>query len=123
MGVKRPRRRSSAVHPLTQEADDWDDVDSPPRKRQARKSLSKLTKAEVCCRCLTATCVGEVHDYWNYSLKRNSMLRRRDSKMHKSCNRSTRKNLRYFKRSCLNERRRLLRCGKSSPISRHNIRP
>ncbi|KAJ8495742.1 hypothetical protein ONZ51_g1523 [Trametes cubensis] len=47
VGVKRPRWRSSAVHPLTQEADDWDDVDSPPRKRQARKSLSKLTKAEL----------------------------------------------------------------------------
>ncbi|KAI0332908.1 hypothetical protein GY45DRAFT_1298398 [Cubamyces sp. BRFM 1775] len=47
VGVKRPRRRSSAVHPLTQEADDWDDIDTPPRKRQARKSLSRLTKAEL----------------------------------------------------------------------------
>ncbi|KAI0822874.1 hypothetical protein BC628DRAFT_1386625 [Trametes gibbosa] len=44
VGVKRRRRQSSAVHPQTLEDDD-DDI--PPRKRQARKSTSKLTRSKL----------------------------------------------------------------------------
>ncbi|KAI0764507.1 hypothetical protein BD413DRAFT_638027 [Trametes elegans] len=45
VGVKRPRRRSSAQHsPLN---DEDGENGSPPRKRQARKSTSRMTKAEL----------------------------------------------------------------------------
>ncbi|KAI0676623.1 hypothetical protein C8Q78DRAFT_960923 [Trametes maxima] len=47
VGVKRPRRRSSALHAPVLNDDEWDDEDTPPRKRRARNSLSRMTKAEL----------------------------------------------------------------------------
>ncbi|OSC97393.1 hypothetical protein PYCCODRAFT_1140618 [Trametes coccinea BRFM310] len=46
-GVKRRRRRSSATS--MPDMDGWDDVETPPKKKQARKSSSRMTKAEVSC--------------------------------------------------------------------------
>ncbi|OJT15347.1 hypothetical protein TRAPUB_8092 [Trametes pubescens] len=46
-GVKRARRRSSAVPEHALENGSWDDEDVRPRKRQARKSMSHKTKAEL----------------------------------------------------------------------------
>ncbi|KAI9060439.1 hypothetical protein FKP32DRAFT_1731405 [Trametes sanguinea] len=46
-GVKRRRRRSSVNQPSMLDVDEWDDVETPPRKKQARKSSSRMTKAEL----------------------------------------------------------------------------
>ncbi|KAI0349859.1 hypothetical protein OH77DRAFT_1158261 [Trametes cingulata] len=46
IGIKRPRP-STPVSRTTWCNDERDEEDSPPRKRQARKSLSKMTKAEL----------------------------------------------------------------------------
>ncbi|KAI0642493.1 hypothetical protein C8Q79DRAFT_917292 [Trametes meyenii] len=47
VGVKRPRRRSSALQASSTDHDGWDDEDTPPKKRQARKSISRMTKTEL----------------------------------------------------------------------------
>ncbi|KAI0367729.1 hypothetical protein BV20DRAFT_548113 [Pilatotrama ljubarskyi] len=46
VGVKRPRPSTSTSH-RSELDDERDDEHTPPRKRQARKSLSRMTKAEL----------------------------------------------------------------------------
>ncbi|CDO76922.1 hypothetical protein BN946_scf185006.g4 [Trametes cinnabarina] len=47
VGVKRARRTSSAANGLELDLVSSDDVGMPPRKKQARKSSSRLTKSEL----------------------------------------------------------------------------